>query len=201
MYRKFREVWACSFWAILSDRCPVCLSVLPGCPVCDVGVLWPSGWMDQDETWQAGRPLPQPHYVKGDPAPPSKGTHPQFSAHVRCGQTAGWIKMPLGMEVGLDRGDFVLDGDPAQKGGTVPQFLAYVYCMWPNVWMDQDATWYGGRPPPRQHCVRWGPAPPKRDTAPNLRPMSVVANGRPSQLLLSSCYLSYTTVFYGRPME
>jgi len=26
---------------------------------------------------------------------------------------AAWIKMPLGMEVGLGPGDFVLDGDPA----------------------------------------------------------------------------------------
>ena len=26
---------------------------------------------------------------------------------------AGWIKMPLGVEVGLSPGDFVLDGDPA----------------------------------------------------------------------------------------
>ena len=24
--------------------------------------------------------------------------------------------------------------------------------------MDQDDTWYGGRPLPRQHCVRWGPS-------------------------------------------
>jgi len=32
---------------------------------------------------------------------------------VYCGQTAGWIKMVLGMEVGLSPGDFVLDGDPA----------------------------------------------------------------------------------------
>jgi len=33
---------------------------------------------------------------------------------------AGWIKMPLGMEVDLGPGDFMLDGDPAappQKGG------------------------------------------------------------------------------------
>jgi len=29
--------------------------------------------------------------------------------------------------------------------------------LWPNDWMDQDATWYGGRPRPRRHCVRWGP--------------------------------------------
>jgi len=41
--------------------------------------------------------------LDGDPAPPTQkgGTDPQFSAHVYCGQTAGWIKMRLGMEVGL----------------------------------------------------------------------------------------------------
>ena len=43
---------------------------------------------------------------------PEKGyTHPtQFLAHVYCGQTAGWIKMPLGAEVNLGPGDVVLDG-------------------------------------------------------------------------------------------
>jgi len=44
---------------------------------------------------------------------------------------AGWIKMPLGMEVGLGPGDFVLDGTPLpqQKGGGAPQKkLAHVYC-------------------------------------------------------------------------
>jgi len=45
--------------------------------------------------------------------PPLKGHSPQFSANVRCGQTAGWTKMLLGMEVGLGPGDFVFDGDPA----------------------------------------------------------------------------------------
>jgi len=43
--------------------------------------------------------------LNGDPAPPpaKKGAQqpPHFSAHVYCGQTAGWIKMPLGMEVDL----------------------------------------------------------------------------------------------------
>ena len=60
------------------------------------------------------------------------GTAPQFSAHVHCGQSAGWIKMPLGMEVGLSPGDFVLDGDPQplpKKGAEPPpQFLAHFYC-------------------------------------------------------------------------
>jgi len=42
-------------------RSAVCLSV---CPVCNVGVLWPNGWTDQDETWHAGRPRPWPHCVR-----------------------------------------------------------------------------------------------------------------------------------------
>jgi len=43
-----------------------------------------------------------------DPAPPPlKGHGPQFSVNVRCGQMAGWSKMPLGMEVGLGPGDCV----------------------------------------------------------------------------------------------
>jgi len=46
---------------------------------------------------------------------------PQFSAHVYCDQRAGWIKMPLGMEVGLGPSDFVLDEDPDPlKKGTQP---------------------------------------------------------------------------------
>ena len=38
-----------------------------------------------------------------DPATPrKKDTVPtQFLAHAYCGQTAGWIKMALGIEVGL----------------------------------------------------------------------------------------------------
>ena len=54
----------------------------------------------------------------------------QFSAHVCYGQTAGWIKMPLGIGVGLDTIDIVLDGDPAPplKRGTTAQFSAHVYC-------------------------------------------------------------------------
>jgi len=64
------------------------------------------------------------------PPPPKKGAEPQFSAHVYCGQTAAWIKMPLGMEVGLGLHDIVLDGDPAPPPLKVhtaqPQFLANI---------------------------------------------------------------------------
>jgi len=51
-----------------------------------------------------------------------KGAHPQFSAHVYCGQTAGWIKIPLGTEVDLGSGHIMLDGDPdpPQTGAQQP---------------------------------------------------------------------------------
>jgi len=62
--------------------------------------------------------------------PSQKGgtASPQFLAHVYCGQTAGWIKVALGMEVGLVPGHIVLDGDPAplpQKGIETPQFATH----------------------------------------------------------------------------
>jgi len=121
--RPFVKQFALCYRTVVS---PVFLSV------CDVCVLWPNGWMDQDETWRGGRPQPRPHYVKWQPSSsPNKGHSPQFSACVCCGQTAGWIKMPLGMEVGLGPGDIVLDGDPApppQKRGhnSPPLFGQYI---------------------------------------------------------------------------
>jgi len=40
--------------------------------------------------------------LDGDPAPLSKnGAEPLFNFIVYCGQTPGWIKMALDMEVGL----------------------------------------------------------------------------------------------------
>ena len=48
---------------------------------------------------------------------------------VYCGQTVGWIKMPLDMEVGLGPGHSA--GDPAPphgKGHNSPHFPAHVYC-------------------------------------------------------------------------
>jgi len=76
--------------------------------------------------------------------------------------------------------------------------------LWPNGWMDQDATWYEGRPRPWPHWVRWGPSstppvygpcplwalcymrtqlPPQKKTgegtAPNVLPMSIVTKRSP----------------------
>jgi len=67
--------------------------------------------------------------------------------------------MPLGMEVGLGPGDFVFHGDLAtpRKKGTPTNHPIFGLCLlWPSGSMDQDATWYGGKPRPRRRCVRWG---------------------------------------------
>ena len=62
----------------------------------------------------------------GTKPPPQKGGGaPQFSAHVYCSQTAAWIKMPLGMEVGF--GDIMLDVDlattsPKRERSPLPNF-------------------------------------------------------------------------------
>jgi len=87
--------------------------------------------MDQHETWHGGRPRPWPHCVRWGPSSLAPMGHsPQFLAHVCCGQTAWWTKMPFDREVGLSTGHIVLDGDPAPltQRGTVPQFSVHVYC-------------------------------------------------------------------------
>jgi len=95
----------------------------------------PNGCMEQDVTWYGATPWSRRLCVRWGPRSlPQKGdgTSSKFSAHIYCGQTAGWIKMILGMEVGLRPGDFMLDGDPAplpQKGAEPPfQFSAHFYC-------------------------------------------------------------------------
>ena len=155
---------------VLSDHCPV-----SRCPVCDVGVLWPNDWMDQDETWRGGSPRPRPHCVRWGLSSPQKGHSPQFLAHVRCSQTAGCIKMPLSTEVGLSPGDFVLDGEPAPpKGGHSPNFLP-TYCgqtaRWNKMPLDREVGLGRG------DIVLDGdqtPCAQKRGTAPNFWPISVV---------------------------
>jgi len=131
-----------------------------------------------------------------------------------CGQTVGWMK--LGLEVDLGPGHIRWGSSspqrstevgllprrhcvrwrpsspPQKKGGANPQFSAM--SIVPNGWMHQDTTWYGGRPWPMRLCVRWGSSfPLKGEQPPIFGPCLLWPNGRPFQLLPSSCY-SYLEV-------
>ena len=115
--------------------------------VCNTGVLWPNVWTDQDETWHAARPLPRPHCVRWDPAPPRKGAqqppHSKFAgAGVAC--------------VRIIRGPCLL---------------------WPNGWMDQHETWHGGRPRPSPNCVKWRSSSPLPQGHPPQKKISHVCCG------------------------
>ena len=113
--------------------------------------------MHQDATWYGGRPRPIDIVLDGDPAPLPKrgGAPPQFQAHVYCGKTGAWIKMALGMEVGLGPDHIVQDGDPAvlpKKGDRDPQF--------------SPISTVAKRLQSRRLCVRWGRSPPKEMAQP-----------------------------------
>ena len=58
----------------------------------------------------------------------------------------------------------MLDGNPALKKGHSPQFSAHL--LWPNGWMDQDATWYGDRPRPWHIVLDEDPAPLQKGAQP-----------------------------------
>jgi len=78
---------------------------------------------------------------------------------------AGWIKMPIVMEVGLTPGDFVLDWDPApptKKGGGAPNFWRISIVA--NSSMHEGAAWYWGRRRPRRHCFVGSQFPPPPPT-------------------------------------
>ena len=91
----------------------------------DSCLLRPNGCIDQDATWYGCWPQLRDFVLDGDPVfPPNKGggaPFPIFGPFLLY-QMAGCIKMPLGMEVGLSTGEFVLDGDPdpLPKRGRIP---------------------------------------------------------------------------------
>ena len=98
------------------------------------------------------------------------------------------------MKVGIGPGHIMLDGNPVPLPPKGHSPAVFGPCLLrPNGSMDQDATWYGGRPRSRLHCVRWGTqlpfSPQKSDTdSPIFGPCLLWPNGCPSQLLLSTCW-------------
>jgi len=97
---------------------------------------------------------------------PKKGAEPapQFLAHVYCGETVGWIKMALGMKVGLGPGYIVLDGDPVplpKKGAEPPQFSAHFYCGQTAGCIEMPLGMEVGLSP-RNFVLDGEPAPPQK---------------------------------------
>jgi len=92
--------------------------------------------------------------VDGDPPHPSpkRGEATNFRPTSIAFKRLHGSMMPFGMEVGLGLRDIVLDGDPAPPPLKVHSPQSQLYCapifgqcpLWPNGWMDQDATWYRG---------------------------------------------------------
>jgi len=76
-------------------------------------LLSSNGWMDQDAiclVWTMEVRVGPDHVVlDGNPAPHKGHGSPLNFGGVYCGQMAGWIKMPLGTEVGLSACNIVLD--------------------------------------------------------------------------------------------
>jgi len=80
---------------------------------------------------------------------------------------------------------------PSPKGAQPPIFGPYL--LWPNGSMDQDATWYGDRPRPKRHCVRWGPS------SPSLQKGAEPPIFGPYLLWPNSCMDQDATWYRGRP--
>jgi len=104
----------------------------------------------------------------------------QFSAHVYCGQTAAWIKMPLGTEVDLGLHDIVCvrcgPSHPQKKRHTHPLPIFGPCLLWPNGWMDEDPLGTAVDLGPGHIVLDGVPALAKgAQQPPYFRPMSIVA--------------------------
>ena len=129
-----------------------------------------------------------------DPAPiPQEGAHqPQFSAHVCCGQTAGWIKMPLSTD------HIVLYGDPAtpKTGHSSPQFSAHVRCG-QRVGLIKMSLGTNVGLGPGDIVLDGDPSSQNGTAAPTFLPMSIVAKilwspiSATAELLSSLLYLFF----------
>ena len=109
--------------------------------------------------------------------PPKSGQTPNFWPIFIVAKRLDESRWHLAWRWGLGPSYIVLDGDPAplpQKENVArdrrtdrharPIYISRrlrPFLLSPYGCMHQDATWYGGRPRPRRHCVRWGPSYPQ----------------------------------------
>jgi len=97
---------------------------------------------------------------------------------VYCGQTVGWIKMKLGVQVWPRPGHTVLDGDLPllPKRGRSPRFSAHVCCSQMAAWINMPLGTEVGLGP-GDFVIDGDPAPSRKKAQPppNFWPMSIVA--------------------------
>jgi len=80
-----------------------------------------------------------------------KGIPTWRSVHsYNCGQTVGWIKMPLDKEVDLGSGHIVLDGDPVgthSPTAALPHFRPMsIVAKWSSISVTAELLFFNFRP-------------------------------------------------------
>jgi len=127
-------------------------------------LLWPNSWMDQDTIRYGVRPRPRRHCVRrGLSCPSPKGAQPPFRPMSVVAKRLDGLRCHLVWGRPRPRRLCVRWGpSPSPEKRAQPHPIFDPCLLWPNGWMDQDATWCGGRPKPRPRrlCVRWGPSSP-----------------------------------------
>jgi len=129
---------------------------------------------------------PDQNVLDGDPTPLlQKGHSPQFWPMSVVAKRLDGSRCHLVWWSALARQHCVRWGPSSsspKQGARHPPIFGWCL-LWPNGEMDQDATWYGGKPRPRPHCVRWGPSPsPQWGTAPNFRPNGYMEMPLPTEV-------------------
>ena len=95
-----------------------------------------------------------------------------MGTHICCGHMAAWIKMSLGVDLGLAPGDFVLDGDPVLpspiRDRPPLQFSTHFYCDQTAACIKMPLRMEVGLSP-GDFVLHGDPAPPL-----NFRPMFII---------------------------
>jgi len=118
---SFRRPLQVTVRSMLLDRC---LSV------CNVGVLWPNGWMDQDATSYGGRRRPRRRFIRWEPSSfcAKKGIAVPLTFRL-----VGWLEfnVPFQHKYGYIRDDltFQLMSIVAKLSPSQQLLISFIYCL------------------------------------------------------------------------
>ena len=178
---------------------PYAIGLLSVLSVCDVGVLWPNDWMDQDTTWHGGRPRPWPYCVRWGPSTlPKRGTAPLPNFWPMSLWQNGWMDQDATWYEGRPRPrpHCVRWTPSSPQKGTGPNFrplsvvakrLYGLRCHLVRSYASAQATL----------CLDGDPTPPKQGhSTPTFRPMYIMAKRSPiSASAELVCFSFFITLF------